>query len=453
MKVIKNLFWMVLPVLLLLLAACSGRQEGAPEAPADTKVPAPEPVTLRLAVALTPQELESFQAALAPLDEAHPEFTIELEVIPQQSFGEKINTELAAQSLPDVVRVQGLLAQGWIRQNAFLDLGPYLETGSLKAADFFEGPIAQFEWQDTLWGLPDTAAPEVVFYNKDMFDAAGLAYPTDEWTYEDMRAAAVLLTLDDAGRNAADPDFDPEHIVQWGWNGGLTYFWQRHLVRGFGGDFCANADCTEMVFTAPETIAAVDWWARLSYEDHATLYDPYGGSQTGVPGDPFISGFAAMGYNGFFAVGQLNSMDSIRYGIVQPLLGENGARYTPLSVNGYVISAGTAFPDQAWALVQALLTEDFLAETWGKPGHAVPALRTAADSVINPESGLENQEAIVAAMSYGEVFKPFTSSAFAVYGQTVDLFGRMMKGELSPAEALPQIESIANEILAADRPQ
>ena len=70
-------------------------------------------------------------------------------------------------------------------------------------------------------------------------------------------AASELLTLDSSGRNATAHDFDPDSIVQWGWNGGLTFFWQRHLVRGFGGDFCVNVDCTQMRFTDPATIEAV----------------------------------------------------------------------------------------------------------------------------------------------------------------------------------------------------
>ena len=84
-----------------------------------------------------------------------------------------------------------------------------------------------------------------------------------------------------------------------------------------------------MTFTSPETLQAADWWATLVNEDHAALYDPYGGSQTGVPGDPFIAGKAAMGYNGFFAVGQLNEAGGIDYDVVQPLIGIDGQRYTP----------------------------------------------------------------------------------------------------------------------------
>jgi multiple sugar transport system substrate-binding protein len=435
--------YLTLVALFFLLVACAPIQSSPAGADA--------PVQLRLAVSLTPQELATFQAAVDALDAAHDEWEIVLEVIPQQSVAEKINTQLAANDLPDVVRSQGLLVQQWLRQGAFLDLTPLIAESKLDLTDFYAGPLAQFQWQEQTWGLPDTAAPDLLFYNKALFDAAGVAYPTDAWNFEDMRQAAIQLTLDDQGRNAADPAFEPTKIVQWGWNGGLTFFWQRHLVRGWGGDFCANADCTLMNFTAPATLEAINWWVKLVTVDHATLYDPYGGSQTGIPGDPFLAGKAAMGYNGFFAVGQLNSSGAIDYDIAQPLLGADGKRYTPLSTNGYMIAANSEHPQEAWALVQALVEPTFLADTWGKPGHAVPARRAVAAAVINPDQAPQNQAAIVAAMDYGEVFKPYTSSAFAAYGKTAELFTKANKGELPVAEAMQQIEAAANEALAPDR--
>ena len=430
--------WLLASMVIALVTACG---QDTPS----------KPVELRLEVSLTPQELATFQEALETVDHAHPEWTVILETTPQSGFVEKVNAQLAGGSLPDVVRVQGLFAQQWIRQNAFLELTDLIESSGLKLDDFYDGPLEQFRWQGKMWGLPDTAAPDVVFFNQEMFDAAGLPYPSDDWTYDDMRQAAVQLTRDSSGLSPADPGFDPESIVQWGWNGGFTFFWQRHLIRGLGGELCANEDCTLMTFATPETLAAAEWWASLVNKEHAALYDPYGGSQTGIPGDPFIAGKAAMGYNGFFAVGQLNEAGSFEYDIVQPLVGIDGQRYTPLSTNGYVISTNSQHPDEAWALVQALLEPDFLAETWGAPGHSIPAQRSAADSAINPARPPANQAAIVSAMEYGEVFKPFTASAFEVYGKTSDLFLATMQGKMPVNEGMAQIETRANEILARDR--
>ncbi|GAB4494846.1 MAG: sugar ABC transporter substrate-binding protein [Anaerolineales bacterium] len=412
---------------------------------------APEKITLRLQVALTPEELASFEPALATVRGNHPNWDIQLEAVPQGAFNEKITTQLAANDLPDVLRVPGLAVQQWIRQGAFLNLTPLIAESELPLDDFYPGPLAQFQWKDSFWGLPDTAAPDVVYYNKAMFDAAGLAYPTDDWTFEEMRTAALQLTRDSQNRTPLDPNFDPTDIQQWGWNGSLTFFWQRHLVQPFGADFCANSDCTLMNFTAPATVQAVQWWAALSAKDHAALYDPYGGSQTGIPGDPFISGKAAMGFNGFFAVGQLNAAGQIDYDIVQPFLGKDGSRYTPLSTNGYVIAANSPHPQEAWQLIQELLAPQFLAATWGQPAHAVPARRSVAVSVLNPARAPKNQQAILNAMEYGQVFMPYTASAFEVYAKTADLFQQMMKGDLAPESALPQIEQLANDTLARDR--
>jgi hypothetical protein len=94
---------------------------------------------------------------------------------------------------------------------------------------------------------------------------------------------------------------------------------------------------------------------------------------------------------------------------------------------------------------------EFLAATWGRPGHGVPALRSAAGSILEAGGAPAGRQAILDAMEVGEVFKPYTSSAFAAYGATIDLFTRMNKGELPIAEALAQIEAAANDALAPDR--
>jgi multiple sugar transport system substrate-binding protein len=410
-----------------------------------------EPKSIRLGVSLTPQELSTFQIAIKTIDDVHPEWKIILENTPQSGIVEKINAQLSANELPDIVRLTGLFSQQWIRKNAFLDLTTYIQNSTIDIGDFYAGPLSQFEYRGNIWGLPDTAAPDVVFYNKSMFDAAGLLYPTDDWSFEEMRRAAIQLTLDANGNNPSDPGFDPSTIQQWGWNGGITNIWQRHFVQPFGVDFCRNDDCTIMNFTDSTTLGAINWWASLVNVDYAAPYDPYGGSQTGVPGDPFIAGKAAIGYNGFFAVGQLNEVGHIDYDIVQPFIGVDGNRYTPLSTNGYLISANTNHADVAWQILQELLDTDFLVETWGKPGHSVPARRSAAHSTINLSHPPENQEAILAAMEYGEVFKPYTSSAFEVFSKTNDIFTQAMKGDIDTFEAMKEIEKIANETLKRDQ--
>ncbi len=407
--------------------------------------------TLRIQVSMTPEELTSFTPAIKAIDDAHPEWVLQVEPAPQDGEVEKITNELAGDNLPDIVRVTGSNVQQWIRRSAFSDLTPLAGSAGLDMADFYTGAVDQFRWQGKLWGIPDSASPEIVYYNKAMFDAAHLAYPTDRWTYDAMRTAARRLTVDAAGHAADDPAFDASKIQQWGWNGGLTYFWQNEEIKAVGGNLCANNDCTTMDFTSPATSQAIAWWVSLVKDDHAGLYDPYGGSQTGVQGDAFEAGKAAMGSNGSFAIGQLNTDGKLKYDVLPPFLGVDGKRHTPLSTNGYVISGHSKHQAEAWAVVQLLVAPEFLASTWGRPGHAVPARKSVASSVIDPSHAPANQAAILTAMDVGEVFRPYTSSAFATYQATLDLFMKLNTGAVSLADGEAALEKAANDTLAPDR--
>lgn len=444
-----------LAVVGLLLVACAA-QEGSgtvpsPSEDASTGERPTEAVTLRLGVSLDATALSSYEKGIAALQAAHPEWKIELESVPQSGRLERITTQVASSTLPDVLLVDGLSAQQWIRQGAFADLTPFVAQDGVDLTAFFADTVMQFAFDDRQWGIPNDAAPEVVYYNLDMFDAAQLEYPTDEWRYDEMRAAAKLLTLDSAGHNATEPDFDPSTIVQWGWNSTPQHLWARHYVQVHGGDLCLNADCTEMTFTHPTVVEAFRWWAEMAQVDHSVPYDVYSGAQTGVPGDPFASGKAAMGFNNVAIIGQLNAQSTIRYDIVQPFQGADGERYGPLSTQGYVIAANSEHPEAAWALIQALTSDEFLVEYLGKPGHSIPARRSAAPSALSPEKAPTNQAAILAALEYEQVFRPFTASAFEAYGKTSGLFIEAMKGDRPLEEVLAELEQAANEVLAKDR--
>jgi multiple sugar transport system substrate-binding protein len=281
-----------------------------------------------------------------------------------------------------------------------------------------------------------------------MFDTAGLDYPTSDWSFEDMRTNAIQLTLDNNGNKPVDADFDPENIVQWGWNVSISHLWQNHYVQAHGSNWCLNELCTQMDFVSSQ--AAVQWWVDLVVADHAAPYDAYSGAQTGIPGDPFVNGFAAMGFNGTFAIGQLNSSGMINYGITEPFLASDDERYTPISVTGYMISNESDYPDEAWELIEILLTDEFLANTWGQPGHGIPALRTASNSAINPQQPPDNQEIIVQALEYAAPFRPYGLDSFQAFGASTDLFVGMTSGEVAVEEALTTIEQRVNEILRSE---
>jgi multiple sugar transport system substrate-binding protein len=410
-----------------------------------------EEVTLRLGVSMTPQELEDFERGLDVIREAHPNWTIELEQTPQDGITAKINSQIAAEDLPDVQQVQGLFAQPWIRQGAFLDLTEFAAGQEFAVDDFWGGALEQFTYDGQLYAIPNTVAPDFVYFNLAMFEAAGLELPGDDWAYEELRELALQLTLDSSGRNATDSEFDPDSVVQWGLNVTPPNIWSNSYLAPWGGDTCANEECTEVQFSSPEIIEALEWWASLSSEDYAAPYDPYSGNQTGVPGDPFAAGLAAMGFNGYFLVGQLNATGEIEYDVRQPPAGPTGERAAALSTNGWTIAANSEHPDAAWQLIQELTSEAFLTEFWAQPGHGIPARQSVANAILNSNAPPTSQQAILDTLEYAEVFYPNTAGAFEAFSQTLEFFTAMMQGTISVEEGAAQIDEIANEILARDQ--
>lgn len=438
MMLLRNAVYIVLICFSVVASACGSAPVG--------------PVKLRVGVSLTPEELKDFQPALEELDKAHPEWELVLEQVPQAGNLEKLTANAAAGTLPDVQYVFNNQVRRFIAQGAFLDLQPLLDSAKTDLSDYYPNLFTQFRYTKDgkagLYGIPTNAAPEVLFYNKDLFDTAGVPYPTDGWTVDDLRAAARKLTRDTAGRDADDPAFDKANVVQWGWYGAFPGgIFSRNFLTTFGVDWCADADCMKLDLTSPKVLEAIQFWADMVQQDGSTLSDTFRGTQTGAPGDPFISGKAAMGMSGWFAIGQLNTQGSFAYDVVQPVAGPTGKRASQISAAGYAISAKTQHPDEALKLVLALNSPEFLTRVWAKPGHALPARKSVAMNAVDTSHPPANQAAAIKAMDYAEPFAPYTSGAFEAYLKTVDTFIAAMKGDQPLATAMQEIESTANDFL------
>lgn len=447
---------LLIVVLLLSIVGCTAATPTPAAVPttegsaAQPTAASAEPVTLRVAVTLNAEALQDFEKGIAAIEAAHPEWNIEVEAIPQEGRLEKITAEIASQTLPDLLLTDGSSVQQWIRQGAFADLTKYIANDSLDLTTYYAGPLEQFAYNGSQYGIPYDGAPEVVYYNKGMFDAAGVDYPTDDMTFDEMREVAKLLTLDANGNNATSPDFDPTQVVQWGWNSTPNHIWARHYIQARGGDICTNADCTIMDYTSPEVVEAFRYWADMAQVDHTAPYDVYTGGQTGVPGDPFVAGVAAMGFNNIAFAPQLNNQTEIQYDVVQPFVGVDGNRYGPISTEGILMSANTQHADAAWALLRELTGESFLSEYVAKPGHGIPALRSAAPAFINADKLPANQQSAIDAMEYETILRPFSASSFEAYGKTSSLFVEAMKGDRPLEEVLAEIQTAANDALAKD---
>ena len=131
----------------------------------------------------------------------------EVETAEWSVYWDKINTLYAAGTPPEVFAMDAPLFMDWYSRGALLPLEPFLAKDPKFLDGIYPQTLAAYKTDKGYFGLPRDFQTIVLFYNKDMFDAAGMKYPDESWTYDDFRAAAKKLTR-------RGPDGKP---LQWGY--------------------------------------------------------------------------------------------------------------------------------------------------------------------------------------------------------------------------------------------
>lgn len=213
----------------LVLTACSSgdggsgstTSSGGTETSAAGEEEAAEPITISLAawsLATTPE----FQTLADAFHEVNPDITVELKEYDAANYDTQMIADLAAGSAPDMYVLKNL-------KNFFTyqDGGQLLDVSAVELGDDVNGADA-YVVDDVTYGVPYRQDAWYLYYNKDLFDAAGVAYPDGSWTWEDYDAAAVELTgaLATAGNPA---------------KGTYQHSWQS-TVQGFAGAQVSDAD-------------------------------------------------------------------------------------------------------------------------------------------------------------------------------------------------------------------
>src|SRR5258708_19097500 len=156
----------------------------------------PESGTITLTVSgfsSSPAEDALVQQNLNKFTATHPNIKVNWAPIPGD-YETKMRANVASGNVHDVFYVTPPMANEYIPAGKLLDISPYMGT-NVKPTDYYSSLITPFSCQNgSVYGLPKDWNSLAVFYNKQMFQAAGVPFPTDNWTWDDMRADAKKLT-------------------------------------------------------------------------------------------------------------------------------------------------------------------------------------------------------------------------------------------------------------------
>jgi multiple sugar transport system substrate-binding protein len=218
---------------LLLISACSVVSTPGPT-PTSTSTPTPLPSP-------TPDQKVTIRWLLDNASGWHPDYyswdsefnssqdDIELTLMYEHGDLNVVDTLLYYNNrgdqvvLPDIAPFKTSIE--YALRDVWLDLTPYLQEYDMSGFD----PTTLRLWQDEngkQFGLPVEANVSVLYYNRDLFDAAGIPYPParygelyangEEWNIAKLEEIAIQLTLDGSGKNPTQPGFNAQDIVQSG---------------------------------------------------------------------------------------------------------------------------------------------------------------------------------------------------------------------------------------------
>jgi len=331
----------------------------------------------------SPEEIAVHQQVADAYMKANPNVKIELWSQPWGDYFTKLDTLFAAgdgTQIPDVFFMSPV--QKYASSKLIQDLTPYIEKTKFDLKDYWPGALESTSWDGKVYGLPRDSAVEVLYYNKDDFDKAGLKYPTDDWTWDDLAKAAEALTVKDASGRVSRYGLAAE---------GGKYF---NFVGGNGGLILDDMfKPTECKLSAPEAVAGIEFFAGLMNDGFAWRDANLG--QAGGDQAVFLSDQAAMFIQNASRVPALNAA-GVNYDVAAVPKAPSGGRQAG-STNGaaWVMSALTQKSDAAWAFMQFLQSPEGGQAVYFSAGDAFPPTKSGANSSVflDDKRGPANKQA------------------------------------------------------------
>lgn len=350
---------------------------------------------------------------------------LEVTVIPESDYSSKLNQMVATgDDSIDIYIIWENDIANFAEAGGIVPLDDYLASSSIDTSDFIDAVATLSEGLGGTYGLPWCAATEVLFYNQDMFDEAGIAYPTNDWSYADFLAAAEALTQKD-GDNTSVYGCDLPNLQTWwaGIGGAGDQIYDPatgQMVIGEGAEAFIS-DCADMVSSG-------------------VMPEP--SSDTA---DLFAAGKAAMSWAGSWNIATYG--DGLGFNWDIATIPTNKVKYNTLHTGFYTINANSKNAEDAWKVVEYLMSEEGQTINSKASGNMSALKAIAEEGAWKVESAttIENWEAMTDSLAAG-VFG-YTCLPSGVTSNAISNFNSAVMGQSTPAEAVQASSDYAAETI------
>ena len=346
----------------------------------------PEDVVLRFRYWGDFKEIQALQDTIRAFEHDHPHIRVRGERVPPgDEYAQKLLIEQAAGLTPDVVFCGGNFVE-FAGRGMLMDLTPFLaQDPSVKLSSYYPQLVKLFSRDNKLYALPRDIAPVgLVYYNKKLFDVAGMPYPDGSWSWdyaphperENKDFLTVAQKLTKKGNSGSQPTI-------FGYASGPTVS-MDNFVYSSGAEYVDDLlNPTKLFYKDPRIIRAMQLTQDLQYKYNvAPSTTELQASGVSVH-DLFAQGRVAMYVTGIWEVPRFREEigDRFDWDIADFPKGPTGLHGVRVGWSGYGMTAATRHPRESWLLLKYLAGKPGLGRL-AKTGLAQPALASLAASPL-----------------------------------------------------------------------
>jgi len=362
--------------------------------------------------------IELFQAA-------NPDIEVKVETAAYADYFTELQTRIAGGDAPDAFELNYENFVTYASKGTLLDLTSAVDADT--SARYYPEALKAFQLDGKQFGLPASFSNVVLFYNKDLFDAAGVAYPTSDWTWADEQAAAEKLTDKDKG--------------VWGEYAPISFF-EFYKTAAQNGCSFFGADGS-VTINEPKCVDALQYMIDAQNKG----YQPTDADLAGVPNeDVFKQGQIAMLTSGIWMFTSFADLPFNWDIAVEP---GNTQKASHFFSNAAVVSADTDKAEAAEKWVAFFTSDPQAAQVRVDASWELPALQD--DALFQgylAQTPPANREAVFESLDH-IVTPPVIEQQQQMQDAVTAVLDQVKAGDMTPQEALDQAKTDIEALIAS----
>ncbi len=441
-------------LLTMVLAACGGSAtpttapatvpaggEQPTAAPSGGKQPSENKIVIRVWGHQNNSFNQAHRDIISKFMQENPNVEVKFETFPWDVFIQTIQTSLPAGQVADVIEMPGGMGLRYAKGGQLLEVPADIMTLEQAQQIYFAAPLGGYIYDGKLYGLPIEFNLEYggAYINREMFEAAGLPYPPQWKTWDDVIADAKKLTKWDNTGAMAVAGLHYTNNDQL-----YTYFLSGILEQG--GQYFAE-DGRHFNFNTPEAKAVVQKMVDMAMKDNVVDPITYNAESNWV-GASFAQKLTAIAVLGSWFAGEARiTYPDLKFDYVKlpPFMGDQ-YKFTSISGWGIVVTKYTQHPEIAWKLAAALAADPENALHFNLTTGTIPAMKKVAEDPRLYEK-YPFMKDLVTILPYGVFQGDVTDPAQLEFDIIYPNLIQAIQGVISVDEAVQNIHDEANAMV------